>query len=30
LDRNEKEKIVTGLKERLGKACGTFLVDYHG
>lgn len=30
MDRNEKEKIVTGLKERLGKACGTFLVDYHG
>ena len=30
MDRNEKEKIVTGLKKRLGKACGTFLVDYHG
>ncbi len=30
MDRNEKEKIVTGLKEKLGKACGTFLVDYHG
>jgi len=30
LDRNEKEKVVTGLRERLGKACGTFLVDYQG
>jgi large subunit ribosomal protein L10 len=30
LDRKEKEKIITGLKERLGKACGTFLVDYQG
>lgn len=30
LDRNEKEKVVIGLKERLGKACGTFLVDYQG
>ena len=30
MDRKEKEKIITGLKERLGKACGTFLVDYQG
>ena len=30
MDRNEKEKTVTGLRERLGKACGTFLVDYQG
>jgi len=30
LDRKGKEKIITGLKERLGKACGTFLVDYQG
>jgi len=30
LDRNEKKKIVTDLNERLGKACGIFLVDYQG
>jgi large subunit ribosomal protein L10 len=30
LNRTEKEKVVTGLKERLGRACGTFLVDYQG
>ena len=30
MDRNEKEKVVIGLKEKLGKACGTFLVDYQG
>ena len=30
MDRDEKEKVVTGLKEMLGKACATFLVDYQG
>jgi len=30
LERNEKEKVVTGLREMLGRACGTFLVDYQG
>ena len=30
LDRNEKEKVMTGLRERLKRACGTFLVDYQG
>ena len=30
MNRNEKEKVITGLKGRLGKACGTFLVDYQG
>jgi large subunit ribosomal protein L10 len=30
LHRKEKEKVVTGLKEGLGRACGTFLVDYQG
>ena len=30
LDRGEKEKIMRGLKERLGRACGAFLVDYQG
>jgi len=30
LDRSEKEKVMRGLKERLGRACGAFLVDYQG
>ena len=30
MDRKGKEKVLTDLKERLGKACGTFLVDYQG
>jgi large subunit ribosomal protein L10 len=30
VDRNEKEKTVTDLRERLGKAYGTFVVDYQG
>jgi large subunit ribosomal protein L10 len=30
LDRNEKKKIVADLHQRLGKAYGTFLVDYKG
>jgi len=30
LDRKEKKKIVTDLNERLGKACGIFLIDYQG
>lgn len=30
MDRTKKEKIVTGLRESLGRACGTFLVDYQG
>jgi large subunit ribosomal protein L10 len=30
LDRKEKEKVVAGLKEMLGRAYGTFLVDYQG
>lgn len=30
MDRDEKEKVVAGLRERLRKACGTFLVDYQG
>ncbi len=30
MDRGEKQKIVASLKERLEKACGTFLVDYKG
>lgn len=30
MDRKEKEKIIADLKERLGRACGTFLVDYQG
>ena len=30
MKREEKEKIIIGLRERLGKACGAFLVDYQG
>lgn len=30
LHRKEKERVVTELKEGLGRACGTFLVDYQG
>jgi len=30
LERSEKEKVMRGLKERLGRACGAFLVDYQG
>ena len=30
MDRKEKEKVVAVLKERLGRACGTFIVDYQG
>lgn len=30
LDRKEKEKVVTNLREGLGRAYGTFLVDYQG
>jgi large subunit ribosomal protein L10 len=30
LDRNEKKKIVADLHQRLGKAYGTFLVNYQG
>lgn len=30
MDRNEKKKIVADLHQRLGKAYGTFLVDYQG
>ncbi len=30
MDRKQKEMVVRGLQESLGKACGTFLVDYQG
>lgn len=30
MDRKEKEHVVADLKEKLGRACGTFLVDYQG
>ena len=30
MDRKGKEKVVAVLKEKLGRACGTFLVDYQG
>lgn len=30
MERKEKERIVASLKERLERACGTFLVDYQG
>ena len=30
MDRNEKKKIVADLHQRLGKAYGTFLIDYQG
>ncbi|HUU39827.1 MAG TPA: 50S ribosomal protein L10 [Desulfatiglandales bacterium] len=30
MNREEKKKVITGLKERLEKACGAFLVDYRG
>ena len=30
MDKTKKEKIVTDLRENLGRAYGTFLVDYKG